>query len=222
MTTKDKIISSSIKFFLIYGYEKTSLANIANSVGIKKPSIYYYFHNKEDLFITCMNYIMDNLEQTLLDSIKSKCSSKQILETIFSTLVEFNSDLSVLIGNSYGKTINILYLLHLGKNRFDKISTRIDKYYNTLNNIFIKMIKLGKKNNEIRNDLDTKNLALDLIAWIEGLFALSSVYSSCNIITMRNTLYDNMWKTISISESTKNKIFRKKNLSKTISLGTKW
>ncbi|WDV45999.1 TetR/AcrR family transcriptional regulator [Clostridiaceae bacterium M8S5] len=222
MTTKDKIITASIKNFLIWGYEKTSLSMIAEDIGIKKPSIYYYFRSKEDLFTTCINYIMDSLEKSLTDSIKNIKSSKQMLESIFTTLFEFNSNLSLLVGNSYDKPVNMLNLLHLGINRFCAVKERIDRYYDTLKNVFIKMIEIGKKDNKIRKDLDTNALALELIAWIEGLFALSTVYSSFNINTMRNSLYNNMWKTIAMPESQKNGFFKKKPFSKTISLGTKW
>ncbi len=38
--------------FAKYGYSKTTLEDIAHSIGMKKSSLYYYFPNKETLFIS--------------------------------------------------------------------------------------------------------------------------------------------------------------------------
>ncbi|MGE6752481.1 TetR/AcrR family transcriptional regulator [Rossellomorea sp. NPDC071047] len=48
---KQLIKEVALDLFGQKGYEDTSLAEIAKSVGIKKPSIYNHFRNKEDLFM---------------------------------------------------------------------------------------------------------------------------------------------------------------------------
>jgi len=225
LTTKNKIINSAIKNFLDLGYEKTSLSLIASEVGIKKPSIYYYFKNKEELFILSINHILDSMEKEILNSIKKVDSSKQMLENIFTCLIEFNSNLSLMVGNNYNKPINILNLFHLGHNRFPSLSERIDNYYNFLNDTIISIVRTGQKNNTIRRDLDEESLAIEIIAWLEGLFMLSTIYSSFNINTIRQNLYDNMWKMISttaVPPKAKKGFFKGKSIPKTISLGTKW
>ena len=42
-------------YFAKNGYEGTSLAQIAERVGIKKQSIYSHFDGKDDLFLQVMN-----------------------------------------------------------------------------------------------------------------------------------------------------------------------
>ncbi|WP_168198252.1 TetR/AcrR family transcriptional regulator [Crassaminicella thermophila] len=226
MNTKNKIINSAIKNFFNLGYEKTSLSLIASEVGIKKPSIYYHFKNKEELFILSINHILDSLEDQILTSIKKVDSSKAMLENIFSCLIEFNSNLSIMVGNNYNKPINMLNLFHLGRNRFPSLGERIDNYYNFLNDTITNIVRIGQKNNKIRTDLSEESLALEIIAWLEGLFMLSTIYSSFNINSIRQNLYDNMWKMISAEATpktkTKKSFFKKKSFSKTISLGTKW
>jgi AcrR family transcriptional regulator len=48
--TKKKIIDSAKEQFALYGYKKTSLNDIVQSINIGKSAIYNYFKNKEDLF----------------------------------------------------------------------------------------------------------------------------------------------------------------------------
>lgn len=55
----------ALKFFTIHGYEGASLSQIAESVGIKKQSLYAHFNGKDDLFL-----------QILQDAKEAEISSK--------------------------------------------------------------------------------------------------------------------------------------------------
>lgn len=55
--TKEKIMQESLNLFARYGYENTTLANIAEAVGIKKPSLYNHFNNKEAIFLHVLNKV---------------------------------------------------------------------------------------------------------------------------------------------------------------------
>jgi AcrR family transcriptional regulator len=50
---KGKILDVSKQEFATHGYEDASYNKIIQKIGISKGSMYYYFENKEDLFITC-------------------------------------------------------------------------------------------------------------------------------------------------------------------------
>ncbi len=67
------ILEKAYEHLAINGYENTSLKNIAKSIGITKPAIYYYFNSKEELFVTLLNYIIEELEndfKAILDKLK--------------------------------------------------------------------------------------------------------------------------------------------------------
>lgn len=48
-STKDKITDTALELFANQGYHKTSINQIAKSVGVSKSLIYNYFESKEDL-----------------------------------------------------------------------------------------------------------------------------------------------------------------------------
>ena len=50
---KTRILDVSKQEFAAHGYEGASYNKIIQKIGISKGSMYYYFENKEDLFITC-------------------------------------------------------------------------------------------------------------------------------------------------------------------------
>ncbi len=67
---KEIILKVSEKLFYANKYTDIKLDNIANDLWIKKPSLYYYFKNKKDLFIQTLRYSADKYLQTLKNSIK--------------------------------------------------------------------------------------------------------------------------------------------------------
>lgn len=48
---KEKIGKAAMQCFEKYGLDKTTLDDIAQSIGFNKASLYYYYKNKEDIFI---------------------------------------------------------------------------------------------------------------------------------------------------------------------------
>ncbi|MFX1259476.1 MAG: TetR/AcrR family transcriptional regulator [Promethearchaeota archaeon] len=47
---KQRIIDAARLCFARYGYEKTTMEDIGNQVGLNKTSLYHYFNNKEKIF----------------------------------------------------------------------------------------------------------------------------------------------------------------------------
>lgn len=58
-TTKDKIIEAMYYLVAEKGYDKTSIGQIADAIGIKKASIYYYFKSKEEIFFEMVKIIYE-------------------------------------------------------------------------------------------------------------------------------------------------------------------
>jgi AcrR family transcriptional regulator len=47
---KEQIQKAALKQFSLHGFDKTTMDNIAESIGMKKASLYYYYKNKESIF----------------------------------------------------------------------------------------------------------------------------------------------------------------------------
>lgn len=73
MSTKDRIQEVALRAFATHGYEGTTLAQIANEVGIQKPSLYNHYKNKDELYLTVADFIMKALvEQIETSSLRYK------------------------------------------------------------------------------------------------------------------------------------------------------
>lgn len=58
-TLEAEIVSRATRAFSEYGYEGTSLATIADSVGLSKQNLLYYFPNKRALYKRVLDDVLD-------------------------------------------------------------------------------------------------------------------------------------------------------------------
>ncbi|MBU2492606.1 MAG: TetR/AcrR family transcriptional regulator [Bacteroidetes bacterium] len=76
---KEQIKKASMNSFARYGYHKTTLDDIADQLGIKKNSLYYYFPSKEAIFNEIVVEEADLFIESLIDEIeKAKTIDKKI------------------------------------------------------------------------------------------------------------------------------------------------
>ena len=221
MDTKNKIINSSIKFFLDLGYENTSLSAIAQDVGIKKPSIYYHFKNKEELFALSMSYILESIEEKVEHSIENSYSAKDKIKNICLALIEFNHNLSILINNDYNKPINMINLFHTAANKFPVLKKRINDYYTYLHKTLQNAILTGQKNKEVLKEIDAKFASMEILAQIEGHLFISSLFSHYDTNSIHQSIFNIISNLLTNNEPSK-KFFKHKTKTKTLSLNTKW
>lgn len=57
--TKSRILSESLRLFSEKGYDAVSVAEIADSVGIKAPSLYKHYKSKRDIFDSIVRRMND-------------------------------------------------------------------------------------------------------------------------------------------------------------------
>jgi AcrR family transcriptional regulator len=63
MGRREQIYIHAAQLFCTRGFAATSMANIAEAVGITKAGLYHFVQSKEDLLFTLMSFSMDRLEQ---------------------------------------------------------------------------------------------------------------------------------------------------------------
>lgn len=67
--TRDRILEVSEDAFAYYGFSGASLQDIADRVGIKKASLFYYFKGKEELYAEVIQRVFKALEGILFGNI---------------------------------------------------------------------------------------------------------------------------------------------------------
>ncbi|MBF9033748.1 TetR family transcriptional regulator [Rhodobacterales bacterium HKCCE2091] len=77
------ILKAAAAFFNSRGFHNTSMADVANALGVSKPFLYYYLKDKEDLIFQCSRIATQELHE-LLDEVRSaEVTGWERLEMLF-------------------------------------------------------------------------------------------------------------------------------------------
>lgn len=58
---REQIFTAGARLFAEKGYERTSLQEVADLLGVTKPALYHYYSSKEQLLFEIMSFVMDRV-----------------------------------------------------------------------------------------------------------------------------------------------------------------
>lgn len=121
MSTKEKILEDSLTLFSKQGYDGTSVEQIAQSVGIKAPSLYKHFKGKEEI----LNAIIDSAEARYEESFGSEKNIGKLPESREEFVLATMGKLSFTMHDPLIRKIRMLLVQEQFRNpRFAQITTK--------------------------------------------------------------------------------------------------
>jgi len=99
MATKAEIKDSAYYCFAHYGYEGTTMQDIAKAVGLKKQSLYSHFQSKEELYLT----VLQEQQRKVIGEIKASLVKlrgkplEDLLKGLFNSYVSIFLDREMLL-----------------------------------------------------------------------------------------------------------------------------
>ena len=106
VSTAERIHDAALSLFACYGYEGTSLSQLAEAVGIRKPSLYNHIESKEGLFMS----LVEEVERAFfneLDASVARYDGQGVEQRVFGLV----SDLSRFMLQANQGTFHKRYLL---------------------------------------------------------------------------------------------------------------
>lgn len=94
-STANMILDAADRLIRHYGYGKTTVDDIAREAGIGKGTIYLHFHSKEEVALSCIIRLNQQLQQTLRGLARTQKSPVERLRQILVTRVMFRFDNAV-------------------------------------------------------------------------------------------------------------------------------
>ncbi|MCX7678928.1 MAG: TetR/AcrR family transcriptional regulator [Spirochaetes bacterium] len=164
---KAHILKCAKKLFAEHGYYKTQISDIIREAKIARGTVYQYFENKDDLFVTLLeNFYADwekavalNLKEIDLDKISAK---QYIFYRIKNTLKFLQSDRDL-----------CSIVLRMGVGLHKDFDLLIQRFEAKILNLIASDLELGIRYGNVRTDINIE-LASNLIAG--ALFRLSYHY----------------------------------------------
>lgn len=143
--TKTRLLEAATQIFCELGYHNATMAKIAETAGVAKGTVYWYFSGKEDLFlgmiVRALEELVTKLERVLA---QTGVVFPEIFRRVTVEYLEFfyrQSHLSkVIINGAQGLSTD-----------FHK---QMMYWHNRINLINVKMIRMGIEAGSFRSDLD--------------------------------------------------------------------
>ncbi|MED3760717.1 TetR/AcrR family transcriptional regulator [Peribacillus frigoritolerans] len=143
------VLRKAMELFWEQGYEKTSMQDLVDHMGIHRRSIYDTFGDKRSLFLASLNHYEELIVNEMERIISSTSSIKQTIRDVF--IFVLNSI------EQYPKgclSVNAAIELSL----LDKeIGCIVTKMFNRTEDMFNNLIKRGQTSGELSKEIDSDN-----------------------------------------------------------------
>lgn len=145
MENQDKkrqlIVEAAVKRFAHFGLAKTTMTEIASDLSISKALLYYYFPDKMRLYAAVLEYLINEINESLNKGVKSIKDSQKAIFYFLEKRQEYIQ-----------KYYNILdYIRISGPDLPDDISEILDQAKEAEIALIERAIQIGIDNKEIQN-----------------------------------------------------------------------
>lgn len=161
---RQQILAAAMARFSHYGYNKTTMAEIAEDTGMSAANLYRYFENKQDIMAACADQcVNDRIEALNLVLQDNKDNAASMLEQYALTTLYFSHKLA-----SENRKINELVEV-IKEQRPDVIYQRVDREVAIIRKILITGINTGQFRID---DIDNvaKSIHLSLVTFDVPIF----------------------------------------------------
>ena len=128
VSRREQIYVHAAQLFCTRGFAATSMANIADAVGITKAGLYHFVESKEELLYTLMSFSMERLEQDVIaPAMKIEEPTRRLV-----AIVRLHLQLVMLVTTPVGNPLTIILEepVGLGAERASEIKARKVAYTN--------------------------------------------------------------------------------------------
>lgn len=92
MSTREKIKEAALRLFADKGFVGMTMNEIAKEVGIKAPSIYAFYKNKQDLFLELYSDVLRGHSTIVTKQVNKETPVKEQLYTLLKSVLDYQFD----------------------------------------------------------------------------------------------------------------------------------
>ena len=197
MNTKDLIIEKTLKLILDKGTIDISISEIRDYTNLTTGGIYYHFSDKCDIFEAIMQKYMVNYIKIDFDKIILEGSSRdKIHDALFYILHHFIDGVEIESINEKINYRSVLFLLTATGYFEDYVTHIVLQTGNDIKIFLTDLVEEGKRQNEIRQDFSTENIAESLFIMYMGIQGFWLTFANDNIDSIFEKNFDITWQTI--------------------------
>lgn len=173
---RNRIIEAAINEFAVFGYRNANTNKIAHNAGISVGSLFQYFENKEDLFLTTVKYIAAEMKAAL----------ELIMTEEEDIMVKVEKLLRTLMKHSRQNTNMLrLYQEMTTQSNSEIIGEIVTEIEALTANLYFELIQKAQQEQQVRSDCDPGMFAFLL----DNIFMMLQFSYSSDYYSERFKLY---------------------------------
>lgn len=165
---KHRIIVESIRLFGTKGFDGTSIQEIADAVGIRKPSLLYHFASKDALRDAATESLLVHWENELPGLLTARISGYDRFSSFLTAAVEFFMEDANRARLMVREMLDRPGVLHsLMKEHLSPWTTLLTDY-----------IRMGQESGTIKPDVDPESYIIQVMMMVIGTVAIGGVVAA--------------------------------------------
>jgi len=166
-TTRQQVLQAALKKFADCGYEGTSVQDIVEAAKVTKPTLYYYFDNKVELYQALVDYAHDERFRLMQTAAERGRTLADKLVEILAALFEFLQNNRELMRIAFATAFAAPGELPAEVSYLDKCARNFELIHD--------LIKRGQAAGELDGRFDSKELAF-------GIYGQLNIYLMAHLL----------------------------------------
>lgn len=150
---ESEVLDKAMRLFWEQGYEKTSMTDLVEHMGIHRRSMYDTFGDKHTLFLKVMDRFSDKLSTDLANGVKRSKTATEALQFIFEFMIRLNVDEDLPSG-----CLMVNSAVELAARDVD-VDTKSTQSFISTEQTLKEIILWGQRDGEFTSDYDAEELA---------------------------------------------------------------
>ncbi|MBR4520093.1 MAG: TetR/AcrR family transcriptional regulator [Paludibacteraceae bacterium] len=154
---KELIIYKALELYLLNGYENVSITDLQSALNMGRGTMYYYFKNKDEIYIEIVNRFFLRPKQEML-RMKDDIRVPEMIDALLRYFRFLEENLMELEQRNIN-TSNVIMLLYSAYHRFPELYRRAHKLYATEQSMWLRALRNSMIAGEVRRDLPLEETA---------------------------------------------------------------
>ena len=191
---KEFIIRKAMELYALKGYQNVSITDLQFALDMGRGTLYYYFHNQDELFLTCMEKYFLEPKQRALNSVPEDAGIERMIAAITDYLHCLEEALMT-FDNKTINTSNVNDLMFTAYSKFPSLHRKAQRLALKELELWRKAIYADQRAGIIRRDIDREQIAM-MFTHVKNTFdpALGQTQMNFSLLTKTYSELHNLLK----------------------------
>ena len=191
---KEFIIRKAMELYALKGYQNVSITDLQFALDMGRGTLYYYFRNQDELFLTCMEKYFLEPKQRALSSVPEDAGIERMIAAITDYLHCLEEALMT-FDNKTINTSNVNDLMFTAYSKFPSLHRKAQRLALKELELWRKAIYADQRAGLVRRDIDRDQIAL-MFTHVKNTFdpALGQTQMNFSLLTKTYSELHNLLK----------------------------